>query len=77
MKAIVWSTESCPQCKQAKELLERKGIEYEERTIGFDGWTKEQLLEVVPGARSVPQIFLDENYVGGFRELRAKLIEVL
>ena len=72
MKAIVWSKDSCAYCVQAKQLLESKGIEFEERKIGKD-WTKEQLLEAVPTARTVPQIFLDEQYVGGYQELRQKL----
>ena len=45
---------------------------FEERVIG-EGWTKEQLLEAVPNARTVPQIFLGEEYVGGFTDLRAKI----
>lgn len=72
MKAVVWSKYNCPFCDQAKALLSSKGIEYEERKIG-DGWTKEELLEAVPGARTVPQIFLGEELVGGFTELRKKL----
>jgi len=72
MKAIVWSKDQCPYCVQAKALLESKGIEYEERNIN-NGWDKDDLLEAVPTARSVPQIFLDEEYVGGFNELRKKL----
>jgi glutaredoxin 3 len=59
-------------CKQ-KPLLESKGIEYEERNVSHD-WTKEQLLEAVPTARTLPQIFLEEEYVGGFTELRKKLM---
>ena len=73
MKAIVWSKDHCPYCVQAKTLLSQKGIEFEERKIG-DGWTKEQLLEAAPDARTVPQIFLDGELVGGFTELRAKLL---
>ena len=72
MKAVVWSKEQCPYCVQAKKLLELKGIEYEERNIQKD-WTKEQLLEAVPTARTLPQIFLDEEYVGGFQELKQRL----
>ena len=72
MKAIVWSKDQCPYCVQAKSLLESKGIEYEERNIN-NGWDKDDLLEAVPTARSVPQIFLDEEYIGGFNELRKKL----
>lgn len=72
MKATIWSKENCTFCVQAKQLLELKGIEFEERKIGKD-WTKEQLLEAVPTARSVPQIFLDEQYVGGYQELKQRL----
>ena len=72
-KAIVWSKDACPFCVQAKALLDSKGIEYEERNIMKGTWTKEQLLEAVPTARTLPQIFLDDNYVGGFTELRKHL----
>lgn len=72
MKAIVWSKDQCPFCDQAKNLLKSKGIEFEERNVSRD-WTREQLLEAVPNARTVPQIFLGEEYVGGFVELRKKL----
>jgi glutaredoxin len=72
MKAIVWSKENCPYCLQAKALLESRGIEFEERNVSKD-WTKEQLLAAVPTARTLPQIFLDDNYIGGFVELRKHL----
>lgn len=74
MKAIVWSKDQCPFCVQAKALLESKHIEYEERNVSHD-WTKEQLLEAVPNARTLPQVFLDEELVGGFTELRKRLTE--
>jgi glutaredoxin 3 len=73
MKAIIWSKDACPFCIQAKALLESKGIEFEERNIMHGTWTKENLLEAVPTARTLPQIFLDEVYVGGFNELRKQL----
>lgn len=73
-KAIVWSKYHCPYCDQAKSLLQMKGIEFEERKIG-DGYTKEDLLEAVPNARTVPQIFIDGNLVGGFTELKTYLSE--
>jgi glutaredoxin len=72
MKAIVWSKYNCPYCEQAKGLLKMKGIEFEEKKIG-DGYTKEDLLEAVPTARTVPQIFLDGELIGGFSELKSKL----
>ena len=74
MKAIVWSKYHCPYCDQAKALLQARGIQFEERKIG-DGFTKEDLLEAVPGARTVPQIFLDDKLIGGFTELKQHLTE--
>lgn len=72
MKAIVWTKNACPFCVQAKALLEQQGIEYEEKKIGTE-YTREQLLEAVPTARTVPQIFIDGELVGGFTELKKKL----
>jgi len=72
MKAVVWSKPQCPYCDQAKALLTQKGIAFEERKIG-SGYTREQLLEAVPTARSVPQIFLDDELIGGFAELKQHL----
>ena len=68
MKAIVWSNIGCHSCEQAKTLLKQKGIEYEERNLAED-WKIQQLLEAVPGARSVPQIFVDDKYIGGYDNL--------
>jgi glutaredoxin len=75
MKAVVWSKPACPFCDQAKALLKLKGIAYEERVIG-DGYMKEDLLEAVPTARTVPQIFLDDQLIGGFQELKTHLSRV-
>jgi glutaredoxin 3 len=71
-RAIVWSKDACPFCVQAKALLESKGIDYEERNVMHE-WTREQLLEAVPTARTLPQIFLDDVHIGGFTELRKHL----
>lgn len=68
MKVIVWSKHNCPFCVRAKHALADKGLKYEERIIGED-WTKEQLLEMVPDARSVPQIIIDEKVIGGYTEM--------
>lgn len=72
MKAIVWSKYHCSYCDQAKALLTQRGIEFEEKKVG-DGYSKEELLEAVPNARTVPQIFLDGELIGGFTELKAHL----
>lgn len=72
MNTIVWSKYNCPYCDQAKMLLTQKQIQFEERKIG-DGWTKEDLLEEIPTARTVPQIILNGELIGGFTELKQKL----
>jgi glutaredoxin len=72
MKAVIWSKYHCPYCDQAKALLKQQGIKFEEKKIG-DGYTKEDLLEAVPTARTVPQIFLDGELIGGFTELKKHL----
>jgi len=69
MRAVVWSKYHCPYCDQAKMLLQQKGITFEERKIG-DGYSREDLLEAVPDARTVPQIFIDDKLIGGFTELK-------
>ena len=74
MTAIIWSKYNCPYCDQAKALLTQKGIRYEERKIG-DGYSKEELLEAVPNARTVPQIFINNQLIGGFTELRRHIEE--
>jgi len=75
MKAVVWSKYHCPYCDQAKALLKQKGIPFEEKKIG-DGYTREELLEAVPTARTVPQIFIGEQLIGGFTELKQHLEKV-
>lgn len=71
---ILWSKYHCPFCDQAKNLLKLNRIPFEERKIG-DGWTKEELLEHIPTARSVPQIVVDGDTIGGYNELKKYLEE--
>ena len=76
MKAIVWSKYHCPYCDQAKALLKQKGIEFEEKKIG-DGYTKEELLEAVPTARTVPQIIIEGKLIGGFTDLQKYISDTM
>ena len=71
---IIWSKYNCPYCDQAKALLKDRRIPFEERKIG-DGYTKEELLEAVPNARTVPQIIINGVSIGGFTELRKYIDE--
>ncbi len=68
--SVVYSQPHCTGCVRAKTLLKEQGFTVEERIIDRTGpWTKEHLLSVVPTARSVPQIFINDQYIGGLKEL--------
>jgi glutaredoxin 3 len=72
--AIVYSQENCFACNQAVSLLNRSGYEVEIRKIGEgESWSKKDLLELVPDARSVPQIFVGKYYIGGLPQLKQYL----
>ena len=68
----VYSKPNCPSCERAKLLLDLKECLYEVKDAS-DPEIKEELLALVPNARSVPQIFEDDIYVGGYEELSKKL----
>ena len=71
-KAVVWSNVGCSYCEQAKNLLKSKNIEYEERNIA-QGWKIQDLLEAAPNAKTMPQIWFDDEYIGGYYELKNRL----
>jgi glutaredoxin 3 len=73
-RAEVWSQENCPACQEAKRLLTSYAIEYTECMIGVGTYTKKDLIEKVPNARSVPQIFIGCEYIGGLPELKKRLL---
>ena len=74
-EVIVWSQYHCAYCTRAKTILTSKGIKFQERIVGQDegNWMKEDFLKAVPGARSVPQIFIGGTYIGGYAELQKYL----
>ena len=72
-QAEVWSQTDCPACTEAKRLLDLHGAHIVEKMLGINGYTKKDLIDKVPQARSVPQIFVDGVYVGGLQELKRKL----
>lgn len=74
--AIVWSQLNCIACNSAKQLLKSKGYIIDERIIGEGGtYTKKELLAQIPEARTLPQIFLDGEYIGDFKDLRKFLAD--
>ncbi len=70
-KVDIYTKFGCGFCYRAKSLLENKGVEYQEFDITMGGPKKAEMLERAPGARTVPQIFIGDTYVGGSDELAA------
>jgi len=77
MKATIYTKDNCTYCVQAKTLMKIRGIEWEELNMQKIPSMRNELMEkcekinVLP--RTVPQIWLDDTYVGGFQELKNKL----
>ena len=65
---IIWSKDNCPWCNKAITLFDSYKLKYEVRKIG-DGWTRDQLLESVPSAKTVPQIIINGRVIGGYTDL--------
>jgi len=61
----------CPFCTRAKSLLKKKGVEFSEIGVDSDPALRQQMTERSGGARTVPQIFIDGNPIGGSDELVA------
>lgn len=77
MKATIYTKDNCTFCVQAKTLMNIRGIEWEELNMQTSPKSRDELMEkcekinVIP--RTVPQIWIDDTYVGGFQELKNKL----
>jgi len=63
--------EYCPYCENAKRLLASKSIPYKEIKVSLDDEPEWDRLEKLTGYKTMPQIFIDEHFVGGYRELTA------
>lgn len=70
-QVTIYSTTVCPYCVRAKQLLERKGVEYKE--INLSKEAPEVRIELMQrtNRRTVPQIFIDDQFIGGFDQLYA------
>ncbi len=69
-KVVVYSTNVCPYCVRAKNLLQRKGIEFEELKIDRNRDLMAEMMERSQ-RRTVPQIFIDDFHVGGYDDMAA------
>ncbi|HKU65416.1 MAG TPA: glutaredoxin 3 [Rhizomicrobium sp.] len=72
MKQVrIYTTPICPYCVRAKSLFQKKGVAVEEVDVFMDAGAREEMEARTGGARTVPQIFIGETYVGGCDELQA------
>ncbi|MBF2047552.1 MAG: glutaredoxin 3 [Leptolyngbya sp. IPPAS B-1204] len=69
VEIYTWST--CPFCIRAKALLDKKGVEYTEYCLDGDEPGRREMAKRANGRRSVPQIFIDDQHVGGCDDLYA------
>ena len=70
-KITMYSGNPCPYCGAAKALLKTKNVDIEEFDIWQDPAKAKEMLQRTNGARTIPQIFIGETYVGGYNELKA------
>lgn len=64
-----WTT--CPYCAKARALLDAKGVEYEGYDITGDDAARAKMVERTGGPRTVPQIFIDNQLIGGCDDIHA------
>ena len=67
---LIYTTSACPYCVQAKRLLSHKGVPYQEIDVSGDTAKRQEMMHA-SGRRTVPQIFIGEQSIGGFDELYA------
>lgn len=68
VRVVMYGTPYCSYCTAARMLLRKKGIAFDEISVAGDAAMREQM-ERLSGRRSVPQIFVGDQPVGGFDEL--------
>jgi glutaredoxin 3 len=67
-RVVIYSTGTCPFCFRAKSLLDKKGVSYEEVRVDVH-LDRRPEMEQRSGRTSVPQIFIDDEHIGGFDDM--------
>ncbi len=70
-KVEIYTWRSCPFCIRAKDLLGRKGVDFIEYRIDGDEAARAQMARRANGRRSVPQIFINDQHIGGCDDMYA------
>jgi len=67
---VIYTTPFCGYCAAAKSLLKKKGMAYEEIDVSGNAELRAELVERT-GQRTVPQIYINEEHIGGFDDMNA------
>ncbi len=67
---VVYTKSYCPYCEAVKRLLKSKGVQFKEADVTNDAEKLEELVRTT-GHQTVPQVFINEKFIGGFDELKA------
>jgi glutaredoxin 3 len=67
----IYTKAFCGYCWRARELLEAKGIEFQEYAVDGGGPKREEMIRRANGRTTVPQIFIDGRHIGGCSDLLA------
>ncbi len=70
-KVEIYTWRTCPFCIRAKELLKKKGVNFVEYKIDGDEAARAKMQKRSHGGRSVPQIFINDEHIGGCDDLYA------
>ena len=68
---LMYSSSYCPYCTNAEKLLLEKGFDITDKVFVDENPDELEKMMKITGKRTVPQIFIDKIYIGGFEELRA------
>ena len=74
-KVVIYTGPMCNFCSAAKHLLNKKKVSYTEFDIAVDPSKRQEMQEKTNGARTIPQIFIGDTYIGGYNELKALEVE--
>jgi len=74
-EVVIYTGPRCNYCSAAKHLLNKKKVSYTEFDIAIDPLKMQEMQKKTNGARTIPQIFIGDTYVGGYNELKALEIE--
>ena len=70
-KVVIYTKEACPYCLGAKNLLRNKGVQYQEIVISVGSQKFEEMVKLSNGLKTVPQIFINNQHIGGFDALKS------